>query len=71
MKIHYLKIIKIIRHPDNEEKHLVSISRIILHFQNMWYTQKDREGDWAYLRACANIDDEYQALLTRLNINSI
>jgi len=68
MKKHYLKIVQIIRHPGNKERHLVSISRIILQFQNMWFSQQNREGDWEYLEACAIIQDEYNQLLNRLNI---
>jgi len=71
MKKHFLKIVQVIKHPDNKERHLVSISRIILQFQNMWFTQQSREGDWEYLECCAILQDEYNHLLTRLNITTI
>jgi hypothetical protein len=70
MKEHYEKIVKIIRHSENEEKHLYAIGRIILHFQKQWYKQITREDEWEYLKLCAKISDEYSKLRERLNIKT-
>ena len=67
----YSKLLAIIRHPDNEVKHLPMILNTILLFQRKWYGTPSREDDWVYLNLCATINDEYDNLESRLKPNTI
>lgn len=62
----FLKLLAIITHPNNEQKHLDCISKTILHFQRKWYNQSSREEDLLYLDYCFKVNDEFDKLKQRI-----
>jgi len=62
----YLRILSILRHKDNEPKHMSSIIRCIFLFKNKWTCIETTEEILIYSSHCLMIDDEYEKLKLRL-----
>lgn len=62
----YLKVLKIIEHPNNEQKHLSSIQKIIRLFKNKWNYPKNPYTDIYYLENCTNIDKRFISLKEKI-----
>jgi hypothetical protein len=63
----YERIIAIIKHEGNEQKHLNSIINCIFLFKNKWVTEvKTTEEILTYSAHCLTIDDEYEKLKQRI-----
>lgn len=63
----YKRIIAIIKHEANEQKHLNSIINCIFLFKDKWVTMVETpEEILTYTSHCLTIDDEYEKLKQRI-----
>lgn len=62
----YEKILAIIKHEDNEQKHLDSIINCILLFRGKWAFCKDTVEVLTYTVQSLRIDEEYEKLKQKI-----
>ena len=62
----YEKILAIIKHEDNEQKHLDSITNCILLFKSKFAFCKDTEEVLTFSARSLSIDEEYEKLKQKI-----